>query len=507
MKRALIQLSLTAALATGIASSCVHKANRPDPVANGNYPQEVANILVAKCAVSGCHNAASYANANNVLLDSWEHLFQGSNSGAIVVPYSPENSSLLFFVNTDSAQGVVATPTMPEKTSSSPATPLTKAEYQVLKNWIASGAPDKNGNIPFAANADSRQKIYITQQACDLMAVIDGQSHLVMRYLTLGTKPNQIETPHCTRMSNDGKYAYVSFLNGDYLQKIDTRTDQIASAANVGSLRFNGSWNILYVAPADTSVVTSSFTADGIIAHIGTAGMNIIKSLGGGSSLVYPHGITSNKAFDTLFVTAQYGNVVYKIILNTTPIKIKSLSLDSNPAVASTSTTTVSRNPHEILMAPDFSRYFVTCQGSAEVRVMDAHTDTLIAAIPVGLSPVEMAMSSTQPYIFVTCQEDVSTNAGMKGSVYAINYNTLQAQRIDGDFYQPHGITVDDRNGIIYVVSTNANPDGPAPHHPTGFSGRAGWYSLLDLHTFKAYDNKRYQVLVSPYSAATRFKQ
>ena len=507
MKRVIILLSLSAAMASTIISSCVHKPSNREILADGNYPTEIAKILVAKCAVSGCHNAASYMNADNILLDTWEHLFQGSNSGAIVVPYNVQNSPLLYFVNTDSSLGLVATPRMPANSSSTPAAPLSTQEYTTLKNWIANGAPDKNGNIAFAADAANRQKVYITQQLCDLMAVIDCQSHLIMRYIQLGTKPSQIETPHCTRMNNDGSNAYVSFMNGDYLQKIDTRTDLVTGNANVGGLRINGSWNILYVAPADTAVVTSSFTDDGIVAHISAADMNVIKSLGGGSSLVYPHGITSNQSFDTLFVTAQYGNVVYRISRSTNPIKIKAISLDSNPPVTSSSTTYISLNPHEILMSPDYSRYFVTCQGSNEVRIMDAHKDTLIAAISVGISPVEMAISSSKPYVFVTCQEDNSSRPGMKGSVYAINYNTLQATRIDGDFYQPHGIAVDDRNGIIYVASTNANPDGPAPHHPTAFAGRAGWYSLLNLNTLQAYDNRRYQLLVSPYSAATRFKQ
>jgi YVTN family beta-propeller protein len=504
MKRAFTILSLAVALAAVATSSCVHKAHTNNTVPDGNYPQEIANILVAKCATAGCHNAASYTNANNVRLDTWEHLFEGSNSGAIVVPFSPQYSPLLYFVNTDSSQGVVSTPTMPYTTSSTPATPLTKAEYETLKTWIANGAPGKDGKIAFASNAEGRQKIYVTQQGCDQMGVIDGQSHLVMRYLPIGTNSAQIESPHCTRVASDGSYAYVSFLAGSYVQKIDTKTDQVVAAANVGSLRFNGSWNILYLAPADTALVTSSWQADGILGYVKTAGMNVTHSLGGGNSLVYPHGITSTMAFDTFFITAQYGNVIYRFSAN--QLKLKQISLDGNPPVASTSSTSASPNPHEILMVPDFSRYFVTCQGTNQVKVLDAHKDSVIATIPVGSFPQEMAISRIRPYIFVTCMEDNSPNPGMKGSVYAINYNTLEVQRIDGDFYQPHGITVDDINGLLYVVSTNASADGPAPHHATACNGRAGWYSIIKLSDFQPYNNKRYQVLVSPYSAAARFK-
>ncbi len=507
MKKYLLLGLIMAAIVVVSITSCVHKPPAQTIESDGNFPQEVARILVNKCAISGCHNAASYANANNLLLDSWDHLFDGGRSGAEVVPYSPQYSPLLYFVNTDSSLGTVAVPSMPVSTTAYPQSPLTKAEYETLEAWIAKGAPDKNGNIAFASNADTRQKIYISQQGCDLMAVIDAQKHVVMRYIPIGASATSIESPHCVRMSADGMYAYTSFLNGNYVQKIDTRTDQVTGAANVGMLKANGSWNILYVAPADTAVVTTSWVSDGILAYINAGTMTVAPSrtLGGGSTLVYPHGITSNRSFDTFFITAQFGNVIYKISSDAS--LYKEISLNGLAPVTSTDSTTSAPNPHEILMSSDYSRYFVTCQTTNDVRIMDAHSDTLIARIPVGIFPQEMAISTTEPYLFVTCMEDVSTVSGMKGSVYVINYNTLETRVIYGDFYQPHGITVDDINGLVYVVSTNANPTGPAPHHATACTGRAGWYSVYNLHTLQPVNNYRYQVTVMPYSAAARFKR
>jgi DNA-binding beta-propeller fold protein YncE len=139
---------------------------------------------------------------------------------------------------------------------------------------------------------------------------------------------------------------------------------------------------------------------------------------------------------------------------------------------------------------------------------MGAHKDTLLKVIPVGKFPQELAISKSQPYLFVTCTEDdANPYARRKGSVYVINYNTLDiVQVIYGDFYQPHGITVDDQNGYIYIASTNANPNGPAPHHVTAGGGRAGWYSIYNLNTLQPYNNRQYQMTVMPYSADTRFK-
>lgn len=497
--------AIIAAVALLHTLSCVHKPYVAPVEADGNYPQDVARILVDKCAISGCHNAASYMNAGGLRLDNWQYLFDGGNNGADVVPYNSTFSPLLYFVNTDSSVGTVATPTMPYSTTANPQPPLTKAEYEILVKWIANGAPDKNGNIAFSSDPATRQKIYITQQGCDLMAVVDAEKHVIMRYIPVGAVDGKTESPHATRVSSDGAYSYVSFLYGNYVQKIDTRTDQVIASANVGSLRINGSWNILYVAPADTALVVSSWVGDGLLAYINAGGMNVVpaKTLGGGSTLVYPHGITSVPTFDTFFITAQYGNVVYK--LSADGMLYKLLSLNGNPPATSTDSLVAAPNPHDILMAPDHKRYFVTCQSTNEVVVMDSHADTVIAHIPVGLYPQEMALSATVPYLFVTCMEDVSDRPGMKGTVYAINYQTLETTVIQGDFYQPHGIAVDDRNGLLYVVSTNSNPTGPAPHHATACSGRAGWYSIIDMHTLQAFNNRRYQLTVLPYSAAVRF--
>ena len=498
MKRLLLSTFTLLAIIVLVVSACVHKPFTTTIANDGSFPQDIAKIIVGKCAISGCHNAASYTNCDNLLLDTWEHMFDGDNSGAVIVPFSPEYSPLLYFVNTDSSRGVVATPTMPVNTSAMPQSPLTADEYNKLKAWIAAGAPDKNGNIAFASDVATRQKIYITQQGCDLMAVIDAQKHVVMRYIPIGMSTS-IENPHCTRVSSDGNYAYVSFLNGNYVQKIDTRTDQVIGNASVGT----GAWNILYIAPGDTALLTSNWQSDGTLAFTNTANMQVESILGGGFTFEYPHGITSNATYDTFFITAQIGNVVYKI--NRSASLYKMISLDGNPPSTSTASGTAP-NPHEILMTPDHSRYFVTCQTTNEVRVMDAHADTLITAIPVGIFPQEMAISTTHPYIFVTCQEDISMIPGRKGSVYMINYLTMEKQVIYGDFYQPHGITVDDRNGTIYIASINSDAGGPAPHHATACTGKAGWYTVYNLNTLQPLDSKRYQVTVFPYSVAARFK-
>lgn len=481
-----------------VISACRHKFL---PAPDSGYPPEIEHIIVSRCAVSGCHNQASYSACDNLLLDTWDHMFQGDNSGAVVVPFSPQYSILLYFVNTDSALGPVFQPLMPYQAK----TPvLSHAEYQLLADWIAKGAPDKNGNIPFGADAANRQKIYASMQdgmtGIDLIAVIDAKSKVIMRFLQVGINPAGLpESVHSVKCSNDGANAYLAFYNSSVVQKLNTTTDQIAGSAYIGG---GGNWSGLCIDSANTTLLVTGFT-NGKLPVVTTANMTVDPSRTY-SGLDNPHGIVANNGFNTFYVTSQYGNTVYQL---DDPGNAPVMDSIDNHAPSTTDPNGTAPDPHDIFMLPDDSKYFVSCQGSNEVRVMNTGTDSLIKAIKVGLYPQELAISrrAATPYIFVTCTQDINANVakGNMGSVYVINYKTLEIVKVlYGDFFQPHGITVDDRDGLVYIFSTNAN--GVKPHHAVA-GQQDGWYSVYDLNTLTPADTRRYETKTNPYSAAVRF--
>jgi DNA-binding beta-propeller fold protein YncE len=476
--------------------SCKHDAIKPYEGDSGNFPPEVAKIIVNKCATAGCHNAASYENSGGLLLDSWEHLFDGGDNGAVVVPYSTEYSSLLYFINTDSAEGIVLAPTMPKDMPS-----LSKEEYNTIRNWIAGGAPDNKGNIPFASDADTRQKIYMTMQACDKVAVIDAKKNVVMRYISVGTSATT-EVPHCLRVSPDGQYAFVSFTAGNTMQKISTTTDQVVADI---PLPMGGSYNVFLISPDGTKVIVSDWRSSGQLVYINLLTMKQ-KIFNG--QYAYPHGVASNPSFDTFYVLAQYGNAMYKFDYD--GFMNKTLSIDGTPPSVTTDTNANSRNPHEIVMTPDYSKYLITCEKSNEVRIMSRANDSCIVAIPVGAKPQEIAISHKHPLAFITCMEDEPTTIGsvtFRGSVYVINYQTNQLiTAIKGKFSSPHAIAVDDKNNTFYFADRNVNPNGPAPHHTTNCLGKNGAYHVYDMTTLQPADTRKFEVLPDPYSADSRFK-
>ncbi|MBK5284835.1 MAG: hypothetical protein JJE25_05500, partial [Bacteroidia bacterium] len=140
----------------------------------------------------------------------------------------------------------------------------------------------------------------------------------------------------------------------------------------------------------------------------------------------------------------------------------------------------------------------------------------------VGRQPRELAISQTHPYVFVTCELDsISGNVANPqdvGSVVVINYNTNAlvpvVSNTDLLYYQPHGIAVDDANGMVYVGSRNVSASGPPPHHTTD-CGRPGWVTVIDMNAVPlralSFDSPlignyyyKYELLSDPYSVIAR---
>lgn len=215
----------------------------------------------------------------------------------------------------------------------------------------------------------------------------------------------------------------------------------------------------------------------------------------------YPHGSCLNPAGDTLYVTQQTNsNKIYKI-----PVNDFSAFTEVNLFTTSPSTFL---NSHVIDFSPDGTKYFVTCQGTSEVRVFQQGSDQLLAIIPVGGLPSEMDVSYTHNYLFVTCEEDTISFPGKRGSVAVIDMtnNSLITTIYSG--HQPHGIGVDDEKNLVYVANRNKSNDGPAPHHSSSCEGRNGYVTFMDMSNLNLLNtgtsSKKIELSVDPYENAIR---
>ena len=135
----------------------------------------------------------------------------------------------------------------------------------------------------------------------------------------------------------------------------------------------------------------------------------------------------------------------------------------------------------------------------------DSRSDSILAVLPVGIMPQHIAISTTTDYAVVACMHDHNMDMSFMGSVYIINYKTLQVvKKIEGKFYEPHCVLIDDRTGVFYVLSKNAT-SGYLEASSSICGAKDGWYSVYDLKSLKVIKEK-VETEANPYFADTRFK-
>ena len=262
----------------------------------------------------------------------------------------------------------------------------------------------------------------------------------------------------------------------------------------------DGSWNTFRISSDSKYAYIVNWSASGSIAIVDLENMELIQKYDDGGLFEWPHGSLINETNDILYVTAQHGNFIYKVDMADleNPI-VNKISLNG------VSPTTISwLNPHELEMSPDQSRYFVTCEATNEVRVMNTADDSLLATIPTGDLPQEMALSPSNAYLFVSCTEDITTYPGKIGSVHIIDYSNNTLIKTIHTGYQPHGIAVDEEEQLVYVSHRNINSDGPAPHHSTDCVGRNGYITIIDMNTLELVPDYKVEVSVDPYGVSIR---
>lgn len=461
------------------------------PLVYGDYPTEVGRIITQRCAVSGCHNSQSAQAAAGLNLETWQSLFKGGNSGSSVIPYSSKFSPLCYFINTYSDLGLQNQPVMPLN-----GTALSKEEVKHIMNWIDAGAADQNGNVMWADHP-GRKKLYAVNQGCDVVTVIDAETRLPMRYVEVGTKSGIIESPHQVRVSPDGKYWYVVFLNNNVMQKFSCETDQSIGTIPLSPFAAGTSsntdddaldWNTFVISSDNKRAYCVSWTLNGKVSAVDLEQRKLLHYLPGFPNA---HGICLNAEGDKMYVTAQTGNYITE--LDTAFSVKKELSLENGIPWSSSP----SLDPHDIILSPDDKSLAITCQRSNELRLFNLTTQSVTAIVPTGVYPQEVIYSVSSNRYVVSCTNDTVTVQGAHGIISVIHPASFAVQHIKCGF-QPHGIACDENKKLLYVLSRNILSSGAPPHHSSACSGRNGFMNFIDLNTMKVLPDK-YELSVDPY--------
>jgi DNA-binding beta-propeller fold protein YncE len=478
----LLSLLVSVLLFFLVLTSCTKDVGKLKSIEQvNNYPQAVGDIIINKCAVSGCHNSKSKDAAGGLNFETWDLLFKGGRNGAAVIAYRPDYSTLQYYTNTYLEYGSIQlSPRMPINENA-----LSKAEVKTLFDWMSKGAVNALGQVKFP-DSQSNKKIYVANRGCDVVTIFDAESKIAMRYIDVG-ETRGIESPVKIKVAPDNKHWYVSFVSGGFFIKYSVADNRQVGKVNLGI----GNWlNFEISADSKTAYVIDA-SKNGKIATVDLTSMSYTYS----TAYDYPQGICFNKIQSHLYITSQFGNYIYKAAINNLSNPFK-LTIDKS----NVPNPNAGNDPHDIAFSPDFTRYFVSCQGTNEIRIFQTDNDNLLATISVGKFPQQFAVSKSTPYLFVSCARDSLAAGNQVSSIAVINYQTNSLVKTLYAGFESHGLLVDDDHKCIYVTNRNLSVNGPLPHHRSLCSGRNGYVTAIDLNTLILIKSFKTEVSNDPYS-------
>lgn len=461
---------------------------------NSGYPEEIALILRKTCATTSCHSSQNSPDAAGLNLETWSDLFKGDRGGSPVIPYWPDKSFLLYSINSDTNWGPVLEPTMPLNQEA-----LTKSEYDMLWQWINTGARNAEGEEAFPAQA-GRRKWYVGHNDCDQVAVLDAESRQIMAYVDVGIHPDEVEQIYDIKVAPNGEDWFLVFANtNDFIQRYNSLTDEKVADITLGDYYWN---NMTFSPDSRFAFVASEYWRK-------VAVVDLSQNALVGPATSFPIGVTApvvHPLRQELYMVKYRRQDLYVVDYDDDGALTNRREVDlvqHIPAAAGAALL-----PQEILFLPDGSKYFVTCWNSNEVRVLDGATNALLDVILMPDHPGKMSYSASAGRLFVSCENDLVSWAGAflrRGSVIAINAMNHQIEGTIYAGYQPHGMIVDEVSGLLVVANRNIEPGGPAAHHASSCGDRNGYVSLIDVHSLELVPDYKYEVLADPFAISGKW--
>ncbi len=485
-------------------SACTDEGNGPEPptAEERPLPDDIATIFDNR----NCTNCHRDDNATYGLsLSSVSSIRAGYRYGSVVVPYSILYSHMLWHTNPDSMyDGPSFPPYMPYTASYEfdESNSLTEAEFEALKTWINSGAPDREGRpMWYDKQSQSHGKGFFLCSGSDLMGVVDGETGVVMRYIEVGTDPNFIENPHYVQQSPDGQYVYVTLIEGGAVEKYSTTTyERVArTSENLGEqvahveVSSDGRWLMVSNWVDDAGSGAQNAALDVAILDANT--LQVTDKLTE-SSFVRPHGIALNDDFTVAYVGSNSGNRVRKINLDPS----NGTFMDGFPDFIELAPPG-NLNIYQLLLSEDGNTLYATCdggdQGSASrIVVVDVSGPSMQVVeeelaqqgeCPNGTGIYPRLMRIWNGKLFVVtvgpvCRPESRRDGALM--VYDINGDGTLTWRknIYGLAQRPRGMALDEDRQRLFVFGDGLG-NNDWHHPPPDVSLPPGQYNVIDLTT------------------------
>lgn len=465
------------------------------------YSEHIQPIFNSSCAVHGCHVGSQDTgydkwggirkslHGGQFSLRSWDDLFEGSDDGAVAIPYKSTKSDLFIHINDDTTLGPVLLDSLgridPRVHMPQGGYQLPRAQVLVLKRWIDEGAPNDRGDIAYSSTP--RPRMFIVNALEDLIAVIDVERNLVIRYINVGKAFDStfaFGSPHHVKVDEEGRFFYVTLISSRELWKFSALTYEFLERVAIPPVGSSSPADIDFSVTGDTIFVSdfnSGFlSGSGRITMVNAMTMQVIGSItltnpGAPFPPTLPHGLLISPDKTQLFVTnAGSGNV--------SKIRLADMSQSLITLDTSGGSTTSNTSPYLCDITPDGRYLFVTDYKSSaqHVYVIDFARDSSKPSlvIPIGGRSVHVAVTPDGRYAYV-CN---FTNHNVEVIDIVDSFSVTSIPIPQGFGRQPHGVWFTPDGSTAYVTTENLqNPD--PPHHPPSGGKGSSFVLVIDVAT------------------------
>lgn len=463
--------------------SCEQDFSNEPVISSNQFPPEIEEIFNTpytsnnlSCSTPSCHSGEN--SARGLDLTNWQNTLNGSDNGTMVVPYSGFWSHMIAYLNSDTNFAPV---TFIEPSSTLYTYhKIDPAKDSIIMNWINDGAKNKEGKVAFTNVANS-EKGFITNQAADLVAILNANTRQVIRLIPVGGRPSTLDSPHYVKLSPDNNFYYVSLIQEGYVEKYS-----VTDYTQVGRMQAGQSPAHIEISPDGNYGYVTNFESSGTVRttkKFNTATMTVTDEFYD-ARMTGPHGMALTRDGNYLYVTSEIGEFIFKI--NTSHFYSSDstfINAQIDPTVPGSGSGTGNFRPYQVLLSPDESLLFVSCRGSSEVRIYDAGDLHQVNSISLGAGafPLLMKFTNDGNYLFV-CNRNNNT-VSIINRVSQTLHTTIANVGI-----QPHGVdfTADGQYAII-ACETQSGFDG---HHPQVGSKKVGVSRLIRVSDFTLLDNR-----------------
>ncbi len=436
---ALVALSILTLLVPGCGDD--ENPLNPDTIQFSRHVQPVLNEYESILKSAGVF-------PEGLQMDSWSNLIKGWQRGEVVIPFDADNSLL------------VELTTKLDNTEE-----LSPDKLNLLIRWITEGAPNDEGEIPYA---NSTNLLYVCNQDEASISIIDTDAKLVIRTvdltkLGLGLPINS--NPHHVAVEPDGSSWYVSLLGQDKVLKFNRENEFVAEAsisipALLAAHPDNG---LLYV----SRFPQAAGGDEPLIGVIERATMQVQDDI---VVQPTPHAIAVDGSGEFVYTCSISSNLVVPI--NAAAGEAEAQFVNLGPA----------RGPIQLAVSPDDQVLAVSAQISNEMFIIDVSDPgnrTISKSIPVNATPWHPVFSPDGGTVYVGNQgaNTISAVAVASGNVTVMGNGSG-----DDGIAQPHGIAITGDGSFVFV--SNRNVLGAyTPRFDLGDNRNAGTVVVVNTST------------------------